>query len=135
MKSTLALMKLFPEQLEEIYNSVPADYVNWKPESWEGIPSETFTMIEQICHVRDIEIDGYHVRLRRMLEESDPTLESIDSYAVARERNYPAADPQEVLDELKSARIRTLEIAQNLTELEWNRTGSFEGYGQLTARG
>lgn len=131
---TIGAMAIFPEQLERMYQAVPKDYANWAPESWEGIPSEAFTPIEQICHVRDIEIDGYHVRLKRMLEETHPFLESIDSYALARVRNYSAADPIEALNMLKAARNRTLQTFQSLTETQLNRTGSFEGYGPLTVR-
>jgi hypothetical protein len=33
------------------------------------VPSEPLTAIEQVCHVRDIEIDGYHRRFHRALDE------------------------------------------------------------------
>jgi hypothetical protein len=76
---TLAALRDFPQQLEAHYAAFPAEFRNWAPSSWEGVPSEPLTVIEQICHVRDIEIDGYHVRLRRTLTEIRPTLASIDT--------------------------------------------------------
>jgi hypothetical protein len=76
--ATLAALSTFPDQLERLFGAFPPAYVRWAPPSWEGIPSETFTAIEQICHVRDIETDGYRVRIGRLLREENPTLLSLD---------------------------------------------------------
>jgi len=57
------------------------------PPSLEGAPSQSCTAIEQVCHVRDIEIDGYHVRFQHTLTESNPPLASIESEILARERS------------------------------------------------
>ena len=83
----------FPDRFERIFRAVPRSHWNWAPASWEGVPSEQFTALEQVCHVRDIEVEGYHVRLRRMLEQDSPLLESIDSYEVAKQRRYADEDP------------------------------------------
>jgi len=77
-KITLTALASFPGQLEAYYAAVPADHANWAPDSWAGIPSEPFTPIGQLCHVRDIEIDGYYARIQRILRESNPALASID---------------------------------------------------------
>ena len=65
------------------------------------MPSEPFTALEQICHIRDIEIEGYQVRIRRTLEEREPFLPSIDSETIARQRQYGAADPAEVFAQFR----------------------------------
>src|SRR5262245_1048517 len=92
---TLSALAGFPDQLEAHYVAIPAEFKHWVPPSWEGVPSEPFTAIEQICHIRDIEVDGYHVRFRRMLEEINPTLVSIDSEALANERSYATSSAAE----------------------------------------
>src|SRR5713226_2884528 len=89
---TLAALADFPDQLEAYYSVVPSAYKNWRPQSWDGVPSEPFTPIEQVCHVKDIEIDGYHVRFRRTLEESNPVLASLDGELLATERSYATAE-------------------------------------------
>lgn len=134
LTATLSAMSVFPEQLEQCFSAVPKEYAMWAPESWEGIPSETFTALEQVCHVRDIEIDGYQMRFRRMLEETAPVLASIDSYELARQRQYHTADPRKALAEFRAARTRTLDLIRDLNEQQLNRAGSFEGYGQVTLR-
>ncbi len=65
------------------------------PTSWEGVPSEPFTPIEQICHVRDIEL-AYHDRFERTLNEVDPTLATVDGEALVHERSYDASSSSEV---------------------------------------
>jgi hypothetical protein len=132
---TLALLKSFPDQLEQLFGAVPRIYRNWAPESWDGIPSETFTAIEQICHIRDIEIDGYQARFRRLLEEENPALPSIDSYALANIRRYAEADPAEILITFRSARDQTISLIGSLSDQQLQRSGSFEGYGPVTVQG
>lgn len=132
--ATLQALADFPRQLAHFYEAVPEAYRHWAPDSWEGIPSETFTATGQICHVRDIEIDGYHVRLQRTLREDRPLLASIDSYLVAEQRNYQNANATEALSAFAAARSKTMEIISALTPAELERPAEFEGYGPLTLR-
>jgi DinB superfamily len=133
--TTLSALAGFPEQLESHYVAIPAEFKHWAPPSWEGVPSEPFTAIEQICHIRDIEVDGYHVRFRRMLEETNPTLVSIDSEALAKERSYATASAAEALAVFRKARAETVQLLSGLSEEQCRRTGVFEGYGPLSLRG
>ena len=131
---TLKALAAFPEQLEAHYAAFPAGYEHWAPASWEGVPSEPLTAIEQVCHVRDIEIDGYHVRFHRTLHESSPTLASIDTEALARERSYGTADVAAAFAAFRAARAETIELIAGLTARQLSRVAMFEGYGPLTLR-
>jgi DinB superfamily len=124
----------FPEHLAAHYAAIPVQFKHWAPASWDGIPSEPFTAIEQICHVRDIEIEGYHVRIQRTLLERCPTLASIDSIAVTQQRPYAQANEAEVFASFSTARQKTLQLIANLSEEQYQRTAVFEGYGPLTLR-
>lgn len=135
MQATFDSLAAFPAQLENHYAAFPRDFVHWAPPSWDGVPSEAFTAIEQVCHVRDIEIDGYHVRFQRTLAESSPTLASIDSEALARQRDYARADAQRMFAEFRDARARTLSLLRGLDESQLQRPAVFEGYGRVTLRG
>ncbi len=130
----VSALSSFPRQLEELFAMVPKNDAHWAPDSWEGIPSETLTALEQLCHVRDIEIDGYQVRLRRLLEESNPTLASLDSYELARQRRYAQVDPVDALDAFSRARAVTVDLVRGLSEEQLSRQGFFEGYGPVTVR-
>jgi hypothetical protein len=71
---TVAALEAFPQQLEAHYAAIPASFRQWAPPSWDGVPSEPLTAIEQLCHVRDIEVEGYHWKNRtRCSSPSTPT--------------------------------------------------------------
>ena len=135
MLSTLQSLAAFPAELERHYAAFPPEFVHWAPDSWVGVPSEAFTAIEQICHVRDIEIEGYQVRFRRTLGEDSPSLASIDSEALAKQRDYGRSDAARVFAEFRAARLQTLDILRNLDEPTLRRPAQFEGYGRTTLRG
>jgi hypothetical protein len=132
---TLAALEAFPRELEKHYAAFPAEFVHWTPESWAGVPSEPFTAIEQVCHVRDVEIEGYHVRFERTLAEESPLLASIDSEAVAKERDYGRYDVQKVFAEFRVARSKTVGMLAGLQRSQLDRPAVFEGYGPVTMRG
>jgi hypothetical protein len=133
--ATLAALESFPAQLESHYAAFPRAFVHWTPPSWEGVPSEPFTALEQICHVRDIEIEGYQVRIRRTLEEREPFLPSIDSETIARQRGYGAADPAEVFAQFRAARATTLQLLRSVQRGQLERRAVYEGYGPVSVRG
>jgi hypothetical protein len=132
--ATLQALADFPRQFADFYEAVPEAWRHWAPDSWEGIPSETFTATGQICHVRDIEIDGYHVRLERTLAEDTPVLESLDGYLLATQRDYQSANAAEVLSAFAAARSKTMQIISGVTPADLERRAVFEGYGPLTLR-
>lgn len=130
----IASLASMPEQFERLYRLVPASYATWKPESWEGVPGEMFSALEQACHLRDIEIDGYQARLRRTRQETRPLLASLDGYALAEERRYREADPAQVLAAFREARSATLEQIRHIGTDELSRPATFEGYGDITLK-
>jgi hypothetical protein len=132
---TLAALEAFPRELQKHYAAFPAQFVHWAPPSWDGVPSEPFTAIEQICHVRDIEIEGYQVRFKRTLSEPTPLLPSIDSEAVARQRGYGRADAGQVFAQIRAARAQTMALLSGLDDSQFERPAVFEGYGPVTLRG
>lgn len=133
--ATLDALVRFPDQLAAHYAAIPAGYARWAPASWEGVPSEPLTAIEQLCHVHDIEIEGYHVRIQRTLTENNPTLAALDTDALVRVRHYRTANAAEVLAAFRAARAETIAMISALRDEQLNRRASFEGYGPVTLRG
>ncbi len=132
---TLKALAQFPQQLEAFYDAIPHEYKLWVPPSWDGIPSERFAALEQICHVRDIEVEGYQLRIERTLVEDNPFLPSIDGYELSREREYASSSSADVLDSFRKARARTVSKLSNLDPEHFLRPATFEGYGQVTLLG
>jgi hypothetical protein len=123
-----------PRELEQAVHHIPAGRRRWRPESWGGAPGETFSALEHVCHMRDNERDGYHVRIRRMIEETEPSLVSLDGYEMARERRYDSADMAAALGEVREARAATVAQLRGLSDGQLERMGEFAEYGRLTLR-
>lgn len=132
---TFSALESFPAQLAQLFEDFPGHFRNWTPASWEGIPSESFTATEQLCHLRDIEIQGYQVRLRRMIEEENPHLPSIDGYVLAERLRYSEADPSAALESFRAARRETVEMIRDLSKDQLRRSGFFGDYGRITVKG
>ena len=132
---TLNALAQFPELLAANYAEVPADFRHWTPASWDGVPSEPLTAIEQLCHVRDIEIDGYQIRFQRTLTENHPLLPGLDTEALAKERAYGKADAAAVLASFTAARAKTVAMLRELSAEQLQRTADFDGYGPVTLQG
>ncbi|HVT03762.1 MAG TPA: DinB family protein [Thermoanaerobaculia bacterium] len=136
IENTLDVLKGMPAALEKILLMIPPADLTWTPDSWDGIPGERFSLIGQVCHLRDIEADGYHVRIRRMLEEENPDLVSLDSYALAAERKVDeATDIEDAYRSFRAAREMTLGMIGKLTGKDLRRTGTFAEYGAITLHG
>lgn len=124
-----------PEQVEALLRLVPEGRLDWMPDSWEAVPGEMFSVLGQVCHLRDIEVEGYHLRIRRMLSETKPDLESLDSYALAESGDYHAADAGGAMAAFRAARQITLEHLAGLSAAQLDRPGTFAEYGPITLRG
>jgi hypothetical protein len=123
-----------PDRQEAAFRLVPPARRTWTPASWEGIPGERFSPLGQVCHVRDIERLGYHVRIDRILREDGPALASLDSYALAADSRYDDADPGDALAAFRAARASTLRRLETVTAEQLDRRGTFAEYGPLTLR-
>lgn len=131
----LAELAAMPDEAEALLRRVPGARLDWTPDSWDGIPGERFTALGQACHLRDIEIDGYHVRFGRTLREDRPDLVSIDSYELAKERNYAVDDLAAALASFRRARRETVAMLQTARPDDWERTATFAEHGEVTLRG
>jgi hypothetical protein len=131
---TFDTLAAFPAQLQAHYDAIPDDFKHWAPASWDGVPSEAFTAIQQICHIRDIEIEGYQLRFSRTLNEVNPLLPSIDSEPLAISRAYATQDAAEVFASFCTARAQTMRLLRSVTEEQFKRKAQFEGYGPLSMR-
>jgi DinB superfamily len=127
LAATLESLAAFPPVLEAFFRSVPPHGRHWRPLSWDGIPSERLTAVEQVWHVRDVEIEGYRVRFARTLTETTPDLPDLPGELMAQERGYAKADPELALRDFADARATTIRTIRALTETDLRRPAIFEG--------
>lgn len=95
---------------------------------------EAFAPIEVAWHLRDIECEGWLLRIQRILDEPTPTLSSIDGDQLARERRYLSLDLERALEEFAQARRQSVAILQALPLHCWSWSGIFEGQPLTLAR-
>src|SRR5919202_3497218 len=98
LQTLLAFLAETPDAVRRLTDELSADAARVKPTAKE------FSALEQVCHLRDIEREGYGVRLRRLLAEDSPTLADIDGARLALERDYQRQDLACALAEFTEAR-------------------------------
>src|SRR6266545_63328 len=65
---------------------------------------DEFSALENICHLRDIEAEGYAIRITRILREDQPSLPDLDGTRLAFERAYNGQDVEDALRFFAEAR-------------------------------
>ena len=123
-----------PERVRSVLAEFDAAALR-RPPAIAPLDAEALSAIGHACHLRDIEIDGYHARIRRTREDSNPHLPSLDSERLALERAYDGADPAEALRAFEIARQQTVVTLGGVAPAEWSRPADFEGYGAVTLLG
>ncbi len=91
-----------------------------------------FCAVEHVCHLRDIEAEGYAVRIEQLMREDEPLLRDLDGEALARERRYIDQDPDEALRAFAAARARSVELLRGADESALARAGTFENVGRIS---
>lgn len=125
-KHAIAALKLMPEALRQHTARITDAELHYQPEGGY------FSVLENICHLRDIEIEGYSVRLKRILAEEHPNLAGINGDQLARERHYNQQPLAPALDAFTKARHANLKILGKVTEAQLTRTAYLESVGEIT---
>lgn len=118
-----------PERVRSLLEGLGEAACGWKP------AVDEFSAKENVCHLRDIEEEGYSVRIRRLLYETEPTLEDLDGARLARERDYNSQDMLAALERFHLARSANVDAVKSLPPASLNRSGRFEGTGAITLGG
>jgi hypothetical protein len=121
----LAQLAHTPAQLAELIDGLPQDSVRVRQ-----APDE-FSVVENVCHLRDIEVEGYAIRIRRLLTEDHPALTDIDGTRLAIEREYNRQDLQEALMTFTRARQENLSLLGKTSDSDFEREGELEGVGKI----
>ncbi|HYB10417.1 MAG TPA: DinB family protein [Alphaproteobacteria bacterium] len=129
LAATLQELSAMPGHLETAANSVRAS--QWTTRDENG----GFSFVEHACHLRDIDADGFSVRIERMLSETNPALPDIDGAKLAAERDYLAQDFKAALIGFANARVEIVRRLAALTPADRSRVGTLEGVGELSIDG
>lgn len=120
LMAALAGMKKF---LREAFGSLPPEQTRMPG------PGGSFSPVEQVWHLADLECEGFALRIRRLQTETNPHLLDFDGAKIARERNYRALSLAEGLRAFEAAREANLRTLETLSPEAWMRSGTQEGVG------
>ena len=93
---------------------------------------DEFSVLESVCHLRDIEVEGYTSRINRILNENDPLLPDIDGGLLAIERDYNSQLLTEALEAFVMARQSNVSALAGLNKDHFAREGVMEGVGRVS---
>ena len=87
---------------------------------------------EIVHHLGDSETTSA-MRLRKLLVENNPTIESYDEAAFAVQLKYNERDMDPALEAFRSARATTAQLLGMMTDDQWKREGVHTDSGRYTA--
>jgi hypothetical protein len=117
-----------PESVRQLTADLAGRELRWKPSGDE------FSALEQVCHLRDLEREGYGVRIEKLLTETEPRLQDFEGGRIARERDYNTQDFERAFQDFSLARARNIRLMKSLTPEELNLRGVLEGVGVITLK-
>ena len=122
----LAELADMPEYLASAFDHLSAE------QKTERGADGSFSPIEHLWHLADLENMGFATRIRRLLDEVHPALPDFEGGRIAREGNYRERDWQTGLDAFRATRKANLERLRRLTPDQWQRHGTLEGVGDIS---
>jgi hypothetical protein len=115
-----------PDAIRQLVNGVAEVDLNRRPSD------EGWSVLEHICHLRDIEQEGYAIRIERILNEDQPSLPDIDGDKLAAERDYNNQRFDEALRSFIAARESNVRKLRDLSDEQTSRTATFGGEAVIT---
>lgn len=124
----LAKLVATPQRAEDLVCGLYEEQLSWKANP------ETFSLRENILHLRDIDVEGYARRVNLILDEEHPTLPDVPGARLARERNYNAQPVQPALAVLRSSRMASVARLKSCSDQDLDRQAEMQGIGTINLR-
>ena len=115
-----------PAALKEALRGVPRKLLLFTP-----APGK-WSILEILCHLRDMEREAYLERYTRILAEPEPTLPDVNGDALAIERDYRGQKGADVLRDWTRLRRESLRLLRKAKPEQWRRAGVHETMGRVT---
>jgi hypothetical protein len=115
-----------PAALKEAMRGVPRKLLLFTP-----APGK-WSILEILCHMRDMEREAYLERYTRILAEPEPQLPNLNGDAFAIERDYRGQKAGDVLRDWTRLRRESLRLLRKAKPEQWRRAGIHETAGRLT---
>src|SRR5215469_14809337 len=117
-----------PPQAEALVRGLAEEPLSWRA------AENTFSLRENVLHLRDIDIEGYEQRVRLILGQDCPMLPDVDGGRLAVERDYNSQPLQPALEDFCRSRQASVERLQACSEADLERRAEMQGVGLITLR-
>lgn len=133
-------MKLDVVQRQELFKSLAGmkdflsdtfKYLTVEEASAPG-PDGSFSPVEHVWHLADLEREGFGFRIMKLQSELNPRLTDFDGDRIAKERDYLSLSLLEGLSAFIDARNANIQTLQSLPPEAWARAGTQEGVGTVS---
>jgi DinB superfamily len=125
-KHYLEILRATPARLRAAIKGVPKSVLTWAP-----APGK-WSIVEIVCHMRDMERDAYLARYQRILSEDNPALPDIDGDRYSLENAYRTQKLSDALREWSRLRRECLKTISKAKRADWERSGVHETAGPLS---
>ncbi|HLL71357.1 MAG TPA: DinB family protein [Pyrinomonadaceae bacterium] len=120
-------------QYENGFDEVGRALAGFPPEQLTARPIPgKWSACEIVQHLADSEMRAA-IRLRQLLAEDRPAIQSYDQEAYAERLNYNARDIAPALDAFRAARSTTAQLLAHMTDADWAREGTHPEHTRYTA--
>ncbi len=126
MQALAAFLSETPERVRRLVSSLSEGDARWKPSA------EEFSALEHVCHLSDLEREGYAARIEKLAREKEPFLPDFDGDKAARERDYNSQSLAIMLDAFTRSRLNNLLVISRLSANDLQRGGTLETVGPIT---
>ena len=120
------ILRATPAKLKGALKGVPKAVLLFTP-----APGK-WSILEIVCHLRDMERDAYLGRYQRILAEDTPRLPDIDGDVYSLENDYRSQKLGEALREWSRLRRECLRLLSSVKREQWDRASVHETAGRLT---
>ena len=130
MEELLAYRQNLLTNLENIVAELHQAAAAIPASAWHASPAAgQFTPHQVLAHLRALESQAIVVRLRRILDESEPTLPLFDDEGWMAAHYDPTEPVQSILEDYANLRQQELAWLMNLPPASWNRTARHPWWG------
>ena len=114
-----------PDAIRQLTNRVAQADLSRRP------ADQVWSLLEHICHLRDIEQEGYAARIEKILGEDRPFLPDLDGDKLAAERDYNRQPFDQALRSFMAARENNVRTLRQLSDEQMSRSALFENVGVI----
>jgi hypothetical protein len=119
IQNSISQLSAAPNLLRQLLSAMDPIKLRTKPAP--GV----FSPLEDAWHLRDIEREGYLIRIQRILAERSPVLVDLDGDQMAVARRYNQRELAPALDEFACARAESIRLLKGLPPEAWARPARF----------